>query len=354
MKVSNLMYQRGDLPIRWGWWQGGGLGESRASAIDPSFAKVYSDLFYNDLGDFRGIGNDYIWNVGVANEGWEGGLTCSTAKPPANLPAAGSGVDRIARDGIRPDCAVTKIKYDDQTGYSRVKAALDAGLRIGFMHGYSDGTYDALFNMVEESMAQGKLTLEQVKALRISTEHNPIIRPDQIQKMAKYNMMPAFNGYQVQGNIKGGAFLKAYGEQYMNWIAPMKSLMDAGGHPVFNTDAHLFNDPPEATSMDWPVAWKGNIWGFIEFFVTRKMPHDNITYNRAEAMDRNSMMKAATIWGAEQLLNEKNIGSLEVGKLADYIVLDKDFFTIPEDQIHTIKALLTSVGGKAVFKDPAF
>ena len=354
MKVHNLLNQQGELPIRWGWWEGGGLGESRAQAINPSLANVYSDLFYNDLGDFRGVGNDYIWNVGVANEGWEGGLTCSTAKLPANPPASTSMAARIARDGIRPDCTVAKINYDDQRGYSRVKAALDSGLRIGFMHGYSDGTYDALFHMVEQAMAEGKLTLEQVRALRISTEHNPIIRPDQVQKMARYNMMPAFNGYQVQGNIKGGAFLKAYGEQYMTWLAPMKSLVDAGGHPVFNTDAHLFNDPPEATSMDWPVQWKGNIWGFIEFFVTRKMPHDGITYNRNEAMDRNAMMKAATIWGAEQLLNEKNIGSLEVGKLADFIIIDKDYFTIPENQIGTVKTLLTSTGGKVVFKSPNY
>ena len=85
-----------------------------------------------------------------------------------------------------------------------------------------------------------------------------------------------------------------------------------------------------------------------------KVVVSGIAYNKQEAMDRVSMMKAATIWGAEQVLNEKNIGSLEPGKLADFIVIDKDFFTIPEDQIHTIKTLLTAVGGKTVFKDTAF
>ena len=96
-------------------------------------------------------------------------------------------------------------------------------------------------------IATGKLTLEQVRALRIGTEHNPIIRPNQAANFAKYNVMPAFNGYQVQGDIKGGQFLKAYGEQYMNWLAPMKSLVDAGhellvavGHG--NADAGAFMD----------------------------------------------------------------------------------------------------------------
>ncbi|MBI4464326.1 MAG: amidohydrolase family protein, partial [Acidobacteria bacterium] len=308
-----------------------------------------SKLFYDDLGDFRGVGNDYIWNAGVSNEGWEGGLTCTKATQLPVVPT-----DPVVRDaGVRSDCA-TPIDYDAQNGYRNVKAALEAGLRIGFMHGYSDGTYDALFHMLDQEIASGRLTLDQVRALRISTEHNPIIRPDQVQTMAKYNMMPAFNGYQVQGDIKGGAFIKVHGEQYMGWLAPMKSLVTAGAHPVFNTDAHIGKVPVEYKDMDYPEQWDGNIWGFMEFFVTRRMPHDGVTYARQEAMDRVSLMKAATIWGAEQLLNEKNIGSLEVGKLADFIVIDKDYFTIPENQIGTIKTLLTATGGKVVFKAPNY
>lgn len=338
MKAHRLLYERGELPARWGWWEGTLWGWRFAQG-----EKDTGDLtfFYRNLGDFRGIGNDYIWNVGVSNEAWEEDISCTIAKPlnPKNS------------WGLRRDCAEKPTDYSKAMGYQQVKTAIESGLRIGFLHGYSDGTYDALFHMVEEAMAQGKLTLDQVRAMRISMEHDPIIRPDQVQKMAKYNMRPAFNGYQVQGNVKGGQFLKAYGEQYMTWIAPMKSLVDAGTHPVFNTDLHLHKGPPEAKDMDYPDQWDGNIWAILEFFVTRKMPHDGITYNRREAMDRVSLMKAATIWGAEQLLNEKNIGSLEVGKLADFIIIDKDYFTIAEDQIHTIKTLLTAVGGKVLFKN---
>ena len=354
MQTFNLLYQRGEMPVRWGWWVGGGLAENVIS--DPAREREFAKLFYNDLGDFRGIGNDFIWNVGVANEGWEGGLNC-TKVPKTNVKMPTSKVARILRDGaMKTSCSDEMVaKYDEQTGYTRVKAAVEAGLRVGFLHHYSDGTFDALFHLLDEQVKKGNMTVDQIRALRISTEHTPMIRPDQVETIAKYNIMPAFNGYQLQGDIKGGAFLKAFGEQYMTWMAPMKSLMDKGAHPVFNTDAHLSkNIPVYAKDMDYPEQWDGNIWGFIEFFVTRKMPHDGITYNRSEAMDRVNMMRAATIWAAEQILNEKNIGSLEVGKLADFIVLDKDFFTIQEDQIKTIKTLLTATGGKVVFKDSAY
>ena len=350
MKIHNLLYQRGELPVRWAWWVGGGGGNSQARN-DPSLRGRYASLFYNDLGDFRGIGNDYIWNAGVAYEGFDSGLICTTATPidPQAVPSRGLGL----LSGPRPNCSV-RTDYEKDGGYTTVRAALESGLRIGFLHGYSDGSYDALFHMIEQAIAEGKVTLEQVRALRISTEHNPIIRPDQVQKMANYGMMPSFNGYQVQGNIKGGAFLKAYGEQYMTWMAPMKSLVAAGAHPVFNTDAHLNKVPVEWKDMDYPTQWEGNIWGFMEFFATRVMPHDGITYARQEALDKVTLMKSATIWGAEQVLNEKNIGSLEVGKLADFIIIDKDYFTIPEDQIGTIKTLLTAVGGKTVYKAPNY
>ncbi len=334
MKIYNLLYQRGELPVRYAWY----IGNLWPSHIqeDPEMIP----FLFSNVGDARGIGNDYIWNAGVASEVWEGGIQCTEAEPPANL--------SVPANAYQP-CA-NQVDYEGQGGYRNVRAALEEGLRMSFLHGYGDGTYDALFRIVEQAMAEGKLTLEQVRALRISTEHNPVIRPDQVAKMAKYNIMPAFNGYQVQGDIKGGAFLKAYGEQYMTWMAPMKSLVEAGAHPVFNTDAHLTKVPYYAKDMDYPPQWEGNIWGYIQFFVTRRMPHDGITYNRNEAMDRISMMKAATIWGAERELREKDIGSLEVGKLADFIVIDKDYFTIPEDQIGTIKNLLTAVGGKTVYK----
>ena len=105
--------------------------------------------------------------------------------------------------------------------------------------------------------------------------------------------------------------------------------------------------------MDFPPQWDGNLWAHVGFFATRVMP-DGITYNKAEAVDKVALMKVMTIWGAEQVLNEKNIGSLEVGKLADFIVVDKDYFTIPENQIHTIKVLLTAVGGKTVYTAPNY
>jgi predicted amidohydrolase YtcJ len=364
-RIYRRLYEKGEMPVRWGYtpsigknsidkylklmsrenWQKVNVDAGKGYSED-TITDFFSRIFIKEQPDFRGIGNDYIWYAGTANEGWEEGITCTTAKqPPADKPKPQYGWE------LRTDCT-KRPDLEKQGGYITAKAALQHGLRVGFMHGYSDGTYDAIFKMIEDSMAEGKITLDQVRALRLGTEHNPIIRPDQVEKFAKYNFMPGFNGYQVQGDIKGGAFLKTYGEQYMNWMAPVGSLVKAGAHIAFNTDAHLTDLGNEWKSMEHPEQWRGSIWAFMEFFATRTMPDNGIIYNKAEAIDKTTLMKAATIWAAEQLLNEKNIGSLETGKLGDYIIIDKDYFALPVDQIHTIKPLLTVVGGKVVFQSP--
>ena len=342
LKIYNLLYQRGELPVRYSWYVGS-LWPPHLND-DPKLVP----FFFDNVGDARGIGNDYIWNAGVASEVWENSIQCTMAKPPQ-----GKDIPATAYSPCPPSFDYQKLSATG--GYHNVKTALAAGLRMSFLHGYGDGVFDALFNMFDELQKEGKMSLEQIRALRLSVEHAPVIRPEQAEKMGYYRMQPALQGYQVQGDIKGGAFLKAYGEQYMTWMLPVKTMIGAGAHPVISTDAHVNGTiPVEWKDMDYPAQWDGNVWGYIEFFITRRMPNDGITYNKAEAIDRTTALRSITAWAAERELNEKNIGSLEVGKLADFLVLDKDYFAIPEDQIKTIKTLLTSVGGKTVYQNPAF
>ncbi len=65
-------------------------------------------------------------------------------------------------------------------------------------------------------------------------------------------------------------------------------------------------------------------------------------------------MKALTRWGSYYILREDLLGTLEPGKLADFIVLDKDFLTIPEEQIPSIRVLMSAVGGKVVHLASSF
>ncbi|WP_299156297.1 amidohydrolase [uncultured Tenacibaculum sp.] len=106
---------------------------------------------------------------------------------------------------------------------------------------------------------------------------------------------------------------------------PIKSLKEA--------EARL------TLSSDWNVSSLNPFVG-LQNAITR-VPQ-NITLEEA--------IKAYTINGAYVMRQEDKVGSLQVGKLADFVVLDKDIFTIPPTQIKQTKVILTIFNGKEIYK----
>ena len=72
--------------------------------------------------------------------------------------------------------------------------------------------------------------------------------------------------------------------------------------------------------------------------------------SETETVSRKNALIAHTRSNAYLLFKESELGSIEKGKLADLVVLDRDYMTIPEDHIKDIKPLLTMVGGRVVFR----
>lgn len=68
------------------------------------------------------------------------------------------------------------------------------------------------------------------------------------------------------------------------------------------------------------------------------------------AMTREQALKGYTIWGAYAQFTEKDKGSLEKGKLADFVVLDQDLMTVDEDDLLRIRVLETIIGGETVYR----
>ena len=58
----------------------------------------------------------------------------------------------------------------------------------------------------------------------------------------------------------------------------------------------------------------------------------------------------ATNWPSIQIGENDRLGTIETGKYADLVIIDKDYMTIPEDQIHTINPVVTILQGKIVYE----
>ena len=88
---------------------------------------------------------------------------------------------------------------------------------------------------------------------------------------------------------------------------------------------------------------------FFYFYlaISRKSKAGNV-HGPSERIDRVTALKSATTWGSYYVLREQKLGSLEPGKFADFFVIDRDYLTMPEEQIPQIRILMSVLGGQAM------
>ena len=90
----------------------------------------------------------------------------------------------------------------------------------------------------------------------------------------------------------------------------------------------------------------------LEVAVNR-MDRNGKVWGPQQRISRQEALYMYTRWSSEYVLREDLLGSIESGKYADFLVLDKDYLTVPEDQIAGIRILMTSLGGKVVHLAPS-
>jgi predicted amidohydrolase YtcJ len=133
----------------------------------------------------------------------------------------------------------------------------------------------------------------------------------------------------------------ALGPARSRWLYPIASVLKTGAIVVCGSD--------------WSVS-SMNPLEAMQIAVTRRDLKDSTgaVWRPEELVELAPMLAGYTINGAYVNFEEKETGSLEVGKAADVIVLDRNLFEIPARAIHRAKVLLTLLDGKEIYRDPAF
>ena len=198
-----------------------------------------------------------------------------------------------------------------------------AGLPL-HVHAELHDTIDAFLDQIE---AVNKVY--PIKSRRWVLAHINQINASQIERMKKLGMYAAVHPWAV---INGAIMHEGFGDSASD-MPPLATLQNSGIVWGLGTDGSAANQYLPFTTL--------------YFAVTGKMA-GGLKVNR-QTISREDALIAHTRKNAYFVFQENSLGSIQPGKLADLVILDRDYLTIPADQIKDIKPVMTMVGGRIVY-----
>ncbi len=256
-----------------------------------------------------------IWGIKLlVDGGFEGGHMMEPYEEPY-----GEGGKYAGLTVVPPDNFTAVIKEVNKLGWRATT------------HSVGDAALEEVLNAYEAANAERSL-----KGRRWAVEHAFIARPDQVARMKKLGLILSVQDHLY---LAAPAMTKYWGRARAERVTPVKTYLDNGFLVVGGTDSSVVPFNP---------FWE------IYHFHTRDTISDGV-YGANEAVkSRTTLLRMITINYAKLIGEEKTKGSIEPGKLADFAILSQDLLKVPAKDIPATKALATYVGGKEVYRDPAW
>ncbi len=305
------------------------------------------EKFLKRIGNLTGLGDDWFKIIGTMTQQPDGGMAAGAAlmsQPklrPGPMDNYGPfGQNRWADDDASnaPESMVLAARY---------------GWKIGSVHSYGDESTMEFLRAAEKA-SQVQPFLDDGRVLPGGPwviDHNSVSSEEGLALMKRLNVIPSVDGRGIPGRVRvaedglegadgivrgqggftpamGNAWIYMYGADRLNsswsWA---RSFIDAGIKPVIEADG---------------------LEG-IQTFITRK-DRDGRVWAPQERVSRSEALWMKTRWVAYISGDEDKLGSIEDGKLADFVVLGGDYMTVPEDEIENLPILMTVVGGKVMYE----
>ena len=194
------------------------------------------------------------------------------------------------------------------------------------LHANGDGAIDAFFSAHEFAASN-----ELEKDRNITMIHAQFAREDQLNKFVQYKIRPSF--YTLHTYYFAEAHLANRGKEQTDYISPIRDAIDKGLHPTNHTDFVVA--PLDQLFMLWSAV--------------NRISRAGAEIGKDQRITPLEGLKAMTIWPAEQYGEEDAKGSLEVGKLADMVILSDNPLTVDPLKIKDVKVLETIKEGKTIY-----
>lgn len=212
--------------------------------------------------------------------------------------------------------------------FARIAIAADKHDLLVHVHAIGDeAVHQALNGMAAARKANGNSGIPD------TITHLQFIRPEDIPRFHELGVIASFQLYWATAESDTVELLKPYIDpEIYQWQYPARSVLDEGG--------------TIAGASDWPVS-TANVFQAIYQAETRKGPEGVL--DASQRVPREAMLYAYTRDAAKALRLENKIGTITMGKQADFALLDRDVLTVSAEDARDAKVLWTIFGGKTVY-----
>ena len=301
--LNEMRRVEGSLPMRWRV----GLPFPH---LNPS-----AEQYFQRLGDMDRMGDDFLRINGISFFSMDSAIGRGgawTSKPKRNLLpgdlSGDSGVDRMVNLPLVP----LANKY---------------GWNVTSIHSAGDQANTVLLDAYRKTSAD-----RSIVGRRWGIDHGPMLTPEHAKLMAEYGIIPSVQVKYVFADP--GPLITQYGSEALHKMTLIKTMIDAGikvaggadtaedpfGHPLWNMEKMVTRTDEQ-----------GRMWG------------------GKEAIDRRTALLTYTRWASNYSHDEKTLGSIEPGKIADFVVLGDNYLTVPEAMISELPVRMTVIGGNVLY-----
>jgi predicted amidohydrolase YtcJ len=231
------------------------------------------------------------------------------------------GIGEHVYPGIQ-DLSLNASRVFPHSAYDQFGKLASAAARAGWpihQHLMVNSTIEKYLSISEEITKT-----YPIAPLRWTIAHADLISKESVEKAKRLGWVIALHNQVVKP-------INALGE-----TPPVKMIHDSGIMYGLGSDGSIV-----AAVNPFLTLW--------EYTSGRILPHKVL---HKETLTREQALIAHTRSNAWLLFMENDIGTLEPGKLADLVVLDRDYLTVPVDDIRNIEPIMTMVGGKVVYRRP--
>jgi len=236
--------------------------------------------------------------------------------------------------------ALLKAPYEDDPLKSGIQVTPPARIReicaLAAKNGYQVNTHAIGDSAVAVVLGIYAEFLKGKNDLRWRIEHAQVVDPQDISMFGQYSIVPSIQATHATSDMYWAP--DRLGKRRIKWAYAYKNLLDQNGWLPNGTDFPIEKISPLLT-----------FYAAVARQDTKGFPENG--FQPENALSREEALQSITIWAAKAGFQEHVRGSIDIGKMADFVILDHDLLTCPAKEIPSVNVIMTVVGGEKVYDE---